>query len=74
MASRLVPPGVSAGQLEFVLDVLIFIEDFVELVAGDVGHLVLDLAEFVGEIVQRGEGQLGFVDHGVGLDRKPGPA
>jgi len=61
-----VPPGVAAGNLEFVLDVLIAFEETVQLVPKDVGHLVLDLALFVGQIMQRGEGQLGLIDYGVG--------
>jgi len=32
-----------------------------------VGHFVLDFAHAVGKFVQAGEGELGFVHHGIGV-------
>ena len=46
---QLMPPGVSAGQLEVVLDVLVSVERLVQCFAGLVGHLMLDVAQLVGQ-------------------------
>ena len=61
-----VSPGVATGEFELVLGVLVLVENFVEGGAGDDGHFVFELAEAVGEIVEVGEGEFGFVDDGIG--------
>ena len=43
-----VSPGVSAGEFEIVLRFLILVENFFEFLAGDVGHLVFQIAQAMG--------------------------
>ncbi len=62
---HLVLPGVAAGEVELVLDVLVFFQDFFELIAGGFGHAVFEIAHLVREMVQIGEAEFGLVDHGV---------
>ncbi len=63
---ELVLPGIATGEIEFVLDVLVFLEDFFQSIAGGIGHGVLDVAHLMGEAVELGECQLGFIDDSVG--------
>lgn len=60
-------PGVPAGQLEVVLNVLVLLQQLVEGVAGGVLHAMLEVAHVMGKLVEVGKGELGFVDDGVGL-------
>ena len=49
-----------------MLDVLILVQEFFQFVAGKMGHLMFDVPQVVGELVQRRERQLRLVDDGVG--------
>ena len=56
-----------AGQIELVLHMLIRIERFGQLVSRLMGHLMLDLTQPMGQLVQSGECQLSLVHDAVGL-------
>ena len=60
-----VPPGIAAGQFKIMLHLLVFVEHFVQRIAGHVGHFVLDTAELMRQAMQLGKRQLGFVHHRV---------
>ena len=62
---ELMPPGISAGQVELVLDVLIGFQRLVELLIGVLGHVMLELTHPMRQIMQRRERKLRFVHHGV---------
>ena len=61
-----VAEGVSAEVVELVLRVFVLLQHGLERGAFHLGHLVLELAHVVGDLVQVGERQLGLVDDGVG--------
>jgi hypothetical protein len=60
-----VVPGISTELLVVVLDVFVLFEDFIEFVAVDFAHFVLEVAHLMGHVVEVGEGELRLVKQGV---------
>ena len=63
---QLVLPGISAGQVKLMLRVLILPQSFLQRLAFNCSHLMLQLAQPMRKPMQIRKRQLGLIDHGVG--------